>query len=513
VTAFFPEADLARARLRTGLRTAGFSDDGERLRGTVPWTDGVGTTHTASVEVTFTDGYPFTPPQVQLLPDSDPGPSLHREPSGHLCLFDRTDPAGSSAPWHTAAGLLQRIRHWFEARDAGWPNDTDVDLERYLPAQTGELLIYDSDDLQDGTGFVRLVPARIPGRAVVRVGAEATVPQGRRARSKRAKRRSRRPSRPFGRVVNVGAVHSPIVSWSDLATLLPDAAGTLARDVRFRGLVLLLVRYSRNGTEGLLPLRLRAHGGMPGGIELAAYQPADEAPAVRVLRAGTQSAALATKRVSIVGCGAIGGYVADLLLRAGVRRLTLIDPDVLRPGNCVRHIAGVEWVGAAKVVAVHGTLAKTGLPVDRVLLRSARIAGLGSARAVLEQAQLVIDATADGSTTQLLAAAAALLDRPVLSVALLRQGGIAAVDRFPSQSGQQFLPSPPERDDVPKDVRERGCGDAVSLTPPHAAVSAAALVTRLAIDELTGATGPCTVFEVLQPQPDEPYGHRRIITS
>lgn len=59
-----------------------------------------------------------------------------------------------------------------------------------------------------------------------------------------------------------------------------------------------------------------------------------------LLPRGGGAQALRTKRVLLVGCGAIGGHVALELVRCGVGRLTLVDPDVLRAENQYRHVLG-----------------------------------------------------------------------------------------------------------------------------------------------------------------------------
>jgi hypothetical protein len=54
-------------------------------------------------------------------------------------------------------------------------------------------------------------------------------------------------------------------------------------------------------------------------------------------------------------------------------------------------------------------------------------------------------------------------------------------------------------------IRERGCGDAVSLTPPYAVTTAAAAAARIAVAHLTGAGTDASHVEVLAIQPDAPY--------
>jgi hypothetical protein len=62
------------------------------------------------------------------------------------------------------------------------------------------------------------------------------------------------------------------------------------------------------------------------------------------------AAEIAQARVAIVGCGSLGGGVAELLARAGVGRLTLIDPETLSWDNVARHVLGGTAVGRPKAV-------------------------------------------------------------------------------------------------------------------------------------------------------------------
>jgi molybdopterin/thiamine biosynthesis adenylyltransferase len=62
--------------------------------------------------------------------------------------------------------------------------------------------------------------------------------------------------------------------------------------------------------------------------------------------------ALARWHVVMVGLGSLGGSVAVHLVKAGVTRFTLFDPDRLEPENVVRHVAGIGGVYLHKVIAV-----------------------------------------------------------------------------------------------------------------------------------------------------------------
>lgn len=52
--------------------------------------------------------------------------------------------------------------------------------------------------------------------------------------------------------------------------------------------------------------------------------------------------------VLVVGCGSLGGSVAELLARAGVGRLTLMDGEILDWPNISRHPLGADHVGQPK---------------------------------------------------------------------------------------------------------------------------------------------------------------------
>lgn len=109
--------------------------------------------------------------------------------------------------------------------------------------------------------------------------------------------------------------------------------------------------------------------------------------------------------------------------------------------------------------------------------------------------------------------AATVTGRPMVTVCVQREGGIARADRFPLRGEEEHLPPVPEMPDLAPS-RERGCGDAVSLTPPSAVVAAADLAVELVRDELTFSRAlPPTVLRVLRLQHDSPYDELRTLTA
>jgi sulfur-carrier protein adenylyltransferase/sulfurtransferase len=71
-----------------------------------------------------------------------------------------------------------------------------------------------------------------------------------------------------------------------------------------------------------------------------------------------ESNLLRGKRVTLIGVGSMGSGVADLVVKAGVGALTLIDPDILASANTSRHLLGTPAVGENKAIAVRQSLAK-----------------------------------------------------------------------------------------------------------------------------------------------------------
>lgn len=107
-----------------------------------------------------------------------------------------------------------------------------------------------------------------------------------------------------------------------------------------------------------------------------------------------RSAPLASRRVALIGCGTIGGYLARALVQLGAGQasnLLLIDHDYLRPENLGRHILGARHLGRSKSVALTDQL-KADFP--DVQLESLNIQAQ-SALDRLAGYDLVIDATGD----------------------------------------------------------------------------------------------------------------------
>jgi hypothetical protein len=111
-------------------------------------------------------------------------------------------------------------------------------------------------------------------------------------------------------------------------------------------------------------------------------------------------AVLAGKKVGIVGCGSVGSKIAASLARSGVGEFVLVDDDIMKPGNLLRHELDGRSVGVHKVDGLEARL-KALAPGVQVTARRIALGGQessGSTASALDKlaaCDLVIDATAD----------------------------------------------------------------------------------------------------------------------
>lgn len=491
-------------RWREQLVALGFADDGERLQGPVRWSkpapDGEATeVFTARVEVTPGPTFPFAPPQVTILNAGGPlEVTFHIDTDGLLCLWE-DDWAADQAPWLNAQTLVDRIGHWLRDTAAGWPGDDSCDLERYLSHERDDdrLVLYDATMLVVDRA-VRTAPGPTPDTIVI-------TNQVRQTGDIVSARRLRRKDHRLAWVADIGIAERPVRVWDDIATALGPRANEVNRLISMGVVTVLLLLYTRGTTPAALAVRVRRTAA---GIRVTACESADTSVRTRTMRAGRAAAGLADVPVAIVGCGAIGSFTAELLFRSGVRHLTLLDAERLRPGNAVRHLAGVGHVGRPKAHAVRNCLAAIGPDVTTVRAYHGRLTDLDEASALVLANRVVLDATGSGRASSLLATAATLIapevDHSVVSACVQRDGDVLRVDRMPLRSGENHLPALELVDDATH-LRERGCGSPVSPTPPGAVVAAAELAHRVVIDEATERTLPATLVDVRTPQDQPPF--------
>ncbi|GAA5007370.1 hypothetical protein FNZ56_04185 [Pseudoluteimonas lycopersici] len=122
----------------------------------------------------------------------------------------------------------------------------------------------------------------------------------------------------------------------------------------------------------LNPRRALMHKRKPSGYRQHLYNKGNELPIIRVSVSqispdfihsrNLQFPSLKDRRITLIGCGAIGGYLAQALVKlgagSGTGSLTLIDPDLLAPGNLGRHFLGMDSLYKSKAVALQEVLTR-----------------------------------------------------------------------------------------------------------------------------------------------------------
>ncbi|MHA7146474.1 ThiF family adenylyltransferase [Arthrobacter sp. TmT3-37] len=217
------------------------------------------------------------------------------------------------------------------------------------------------------------------------------------------------------------------------------------------------------------------------------------------------ASSLASKRVLLIGAGAVGSVIADQLSRAGIQGLTIIDPDVLEPGNLVRHANNLSFIGTSKsgATAALATQANPYLKVLPLIFSMGSTAAGVEQRTVLsqeyDQSDLIIDATAEVGVQRLSASLARQAGKPWIGAwatngarggAVIRVPGAAAwcFSCFEWERSENDSPLLPPASPAPL-TQPIGCAEPTFLGPGYdlneVAIHAARTATAVLLDKPT----------------------------
>ena len=73
------------------------------------------------------------------------------------------------------------------------------------------------------------------------------------------------------------------------------------------------------------------------------------------------------KKILVIGCGSIGGYLIWELVKSGFEDLMIVDDDLLSEENIFRHLLGMEYVSKYKCVAIEEYIRKN---IPKVSIKS-----------------------------------------------------------------------------------------------------------------------------------------------
>ena len=445
--------------------------------------DGMQSSRPVRVEVPV--GWPFVATVVHPL-DLEDVPSWHRAGDGSLCLFSRHE---GGLPWADVDALLAQARRWFDEEARGWnPELVDLDLERYFDQRAGLVLYHEL-----GALVGRFVKTRNGPNGAIEV-----TPTGRSS----ARRRS------DAWVGDLGELGLPVRNWEELALKL-DEADAVEQWIRGNGRrSLLLLRYTVASTESVLALQAQEQDDR---IVLQAIESAGMSPQIMTLRGGPYRDFLAERSIAIIGVGAVGSHLASMLARCGVGLLELHDHERLRPGNCIRHLAGPEHIGKTKVQSVSDVLRRLELePPGGISHDADSVLTAGQLDTISTRVDLVVDCTGSPTSADLLASYADASQRPAVSAYLQRGGEVVRVERYPSavDRAELFVVPPAPDGSETQLMFEQGCGEPISPSTPSQVMAAAALACETVIAVLRGAWPHDVATLVIHPQPDPPLDAR-----
>lgn len=467
MTAWTAELDAARDRFIEALEQRGLVPrDATTLTGNVATATGE-----QPVRVSLPDNFPYRPPRV--VPDDNFPRSWHRERDGAMCLYG--DDSDEELPWLDADDFLAMVTRWFDESAAGWPGDLPVlDLDRYFtPSTDTHLVLY--GDLTDLT-YVKFKDS-----------AATRIVDGPATASRRRNRTSKvNGQRVIGYVADIGEPDVPPTNWAEVAALLDsDTARTLTSAIESGQVRYVLLKYRRGGHDALLTLQVQPD--KEGTVVARSLKSASIAPNDLNLRAGTQRSELQDKHVLVIGAGALGSHICDTLARAGVGHLTVRDHGTIEPGNLVRHLAAERHIGWNKADAVADVIESRSFNTTDVRPDTSHLRNPLEVPDLLGTFDLVVDATANGTVTGMLAKVAKVQGYRFVSACLQENGTIVRVDVIPPVAGDALAATVPSPEGTVEVGYQTGCGDPISLTPHLAVIEAAALAARHAVGLLTDA--------------------------
>ena len=215
------------------------------------------------------------------------------------------------------------------------------------------------------------------------------------------------------------------------------------------------------------------------------------------------SKTLAGLNVGLVGCGTIGGYLAEMLAKAGAGtvggKLTLVDMGSLEPGNLGRHRLGFNALIKNKAEAMCDELRRVAPGIDATAIANdVKAANLGPL-------DLLIDATGEQGLTDWLTWKYA--DKVPFLAAWVEGSGAAVralLKAKPEHACARCVSQPPLKDqyrvfDVPPQVimKGHGCEGLYVPFPTTASVQAAGLAMEMVQAWLDGASSPSFRTRVL----------------
>jgi molybdopterin/thiamine biosynthesis adenylyltransferase len=480
------EASLER--FQSELLKAGFEAVGEDARSWIgpAFPAFAKLTNATTMRISFRDGWPVRAPQIYVAGLRGD----HVNASGEVCLWQRN---AFDFTWTTLGGLETRLNEWVARAEQGFAaEDAVLDAHLYFSTITLDLAVFDlmellhSRELDGDTQKIHVTETRGIAHFLKRNCGPSSAVRG------RIYYRS-----------EVDEIPTDLESFKNVLTRNQGVnLDRLIKQTTQSGQeqCFALLAWPVEDTFNVLALRLTMGEQIGAEALIAAPRDLDTLK----LRAGTQATKIANLNVVVFGAGAIGSHLSLLLAESGLGHLTLVDHDVLRPGNVVRHVGGSGFVGYAKAqivrteIEAHAPWCSVKVVVEDVWDRSA-------IERMTQGADLVVDATGLASFNAYSSFILEQMGIPLVSAALFREGAVGRVQRQAKQdepirqrdetTGFVFVVAGNE-----SFALEAGCSEPVNNAPPSSVSSIAALAARVTVDALEKSFAyPQELHEVYRP--------------
>lgn len=490
---------------------------------TVEWKEEKSGSHQSAkhiILILLPEGFPYNTPIVisQDNPPLKPSWHLNPQPLSSLCLWQSEN---GWQPHFTAQHMLNRIRDWFYCYHTDkWPEDSEMpDLFAYLEnvglVVTGEDWTPPIDTvcgkftLWQRKGFGEkihgLASTAGDGKSII-----LELPEKRLSlfvdKEKDTLRLTGvwfRLDKPFVPSNNLSELFNSIdqnlrkqTGWA-VEQCVRSIGKTLPSGITFP---IALGYKDRSSLERWLflqaavPITSNKKHKVPWSrsqdIKLTSFRtaPAKEADLLR--RTAHISDSLKQRKAIVFGVGALGSSIALLLAKTGFGELRLVDSDTLMPGNIIRHVCGLNFVGSEKIYATAVTIS-TYNP-DCLIRPYQSTWEVSKLQEYLQDCDVVIDATANSNFSLHLNGVCIDLCKPIIFTSAYRRAKIGKIiirrnandPCFACYVDPQFW-SPDEYPIVPPAPQETfiedGCGSVTQEATALDIEAVANLTVRVAI--------------------------------
>jgi integrative and conjugative element protein (TIGR02256 family) len=208
---------------------------------------------------------------------------------------------------------------------------------------------------------------------------------------------------------------------------------------------------------------------------------------------------LINHKINIIGCGALGGEVADNISKAGIGNINLIDKDIIKANNVIRHLASLQFIGIPKTSAVRYIIANHN-PFVNIEFLNVDITQV-SVNSYLLEDSISVSSIADDNIESLLNEQAVINNKTIFYSRVLRGGKAGRIFRvipgkdacfncllLYKKENNGIFKNIPEDKDLPTIMNE--CNNPIRPASASEIKLIASLTSKVIINQLQNETNP-----------------------